>query len=119
MIRFAVNPDLLFINAFGYKSYAGLEDLDWLADWDTPNFESFTLTGFEDIQKVYAQIFLERNSPAFVKEAAEITEYLVTLRMQELVSAAHQKAAATSNGLCKIVVLATTHDFDFISESSL
>ena len=119
MNGFAINPDLWFMDAFGYKTYSGLGDLDWLAEWDTPDFDSFTITGFEDIQKVYADIYLDQSQPESVQQAGELTEYLVTLRMQELVGAAHRKAAEYSNGLKNIVILSTSHDFDFISESSL
>jgi len=119
MNAFAINSDCWFIDAFGYKSYNGIDDLDWLSDWDTSDFTSLTISGYEEIQKAFKTFYLDQNKSEVIRQSGEIAEHLIILRLQELVRAAHVKAVESISALQDIIVLSTAHDFDLISFSDL
>jgi len=105
---FDINPDVWYFDIFGYVQHGGLDDLDWLADWQIESSGGFVLTGMESLQSVYS-------SDAFGNSEYEIAcEYaslLVVLKFQKL----FQKSLQAIGGL-SINVLATSHDYDFIYE---
>lgn len=101
-----INPDQWYFEIFGYSSYGGLEDLDWLSDWQAESENGWVLTGMESLQEVYA-------SDAFGKsefdKARELTSLLVVLKFQKLI---RNSLALVPD--FPVPVLATSHDYDFI-----
>lgn len=108
MNGFDINPDRWYLDVFAYESYGGQDDLDWISDWQSDSFPDLTLTGMEELQEVFA-------SPAFdqpeFRDAAYVVDLLVVSRFQQLI----QRSAPLMKEL-RFPLLATAHDFDFISE---
>jgi hypothetical protein len=105
---FDINPNRWFFDLFAYDRYGVHDDYDWIAYWQSDPFPSMTLTGMEALQKVYA-------SPAFHKPeydgATKICNLVVVSRFQQLI---HRSAELITE--LRFPLLATAHDFDFISE---
>ncbi len=53
MNGFTINYDRWFIDLFAYSFYNGLEDIDWLAEFEFDSAKSLTITGFEEIQTTF------------------------------------------------------------------
>lgn len=100
---FDINPDCWYFDLFGYASDGGLDDLDWIADWQSDSWPECTLTGMEDLQKVY-------ESTKLGSEAAYLSSLLVVIRFQKLIF-----AARSLMNIGKIPVYSTSHDYDFIA----
>lgn len=105
---FDFNTDLWFGQTFGFEKYGGLDDFDWLSNWQSDGEDGFVVHGLEPLQKVYA-------SGAFGDErfdaASSITSLLIVIRFQDLIrrTALHMKEL-------RFPLLATAHDYDFIYE---
>jgi hypothetical protein len=54
MNGFDVNPDRWYCDLFAYSVDGGLDNFDWLSDWQSDPFEEYTITGLERLQAVYA-----------------------------------------------------------------
>jgi len=46
---FAINTGLWYFDLFGFKTYGGHTDYDWLAEWDSDDSSSPALTGMEEL----------------------------------------------------------------------
>src|SRR5690606_30433796 len=85
MNGFTINYDLWFIDLFAFTECGGLEDLDWLADFEVSSVDSMTITGFEELQSVYEDYMEnEKWSDEKLEEACEICELIIILKLQEL-----------------------------------
>lgn len=108
MNGFDINPGRWYCDLFAYKSYGGHEDYDWLAYWDSGDFEDYTITGLERLQAVYA-------GPAFqnkeYRDASDLSSLLVVVKFQQFMQEASQ---VMQNLSCPLLV--TAHDFEFIAE---
>ena len=78
MNGFTINPDEWHCNLFGYKTVGDIWDLDWLSGWDAEQRDRFVLTGMEDVQQAYADLFAGKDQPLGVRLAEEVTDHLVT-----------------------------------------
>ncbi len=107
MNGFFINPDMWFFEVFGYDSYGGDEDYDWLCEWQSSEYEAFRLTGLEELQQTYAANLNKFDSN--FDDAADVTALLVTIKFQKLIT----KAYSFLSDL-RIPVLSTAHDLDFI-----
>lgn len=54
MNGFDINPDRWFFDAFAFRHHGGHDDYDWLADWQSEEYDDMTVTGLERLQAVYA-----------------------------------------------------------------
>lgn len=108
MNGFYINPRLWFCDFFAYTSYGGHGDYDWLSDWQSERFPSYTIRGMEVLQAVYA-------SSAFREESFEdnerLSSLLVVIKFQKFI-----KRASAQMTMLRFPLLATAHDFDFIAE---
>jgi|SRR5579863_4293067 len=106
MNGFDINTNRWFCNTFAYTTYEGHKDYDWLSDWQSGDFPSFTIRGLEPLQAVYA-------SPAFHEfyDVAFMISLLVVIKFQKFMKAASNKMTRL-----RFPLLVTAHDFDFISE---
>ena len=105
---FDINPDRWFFDVFAFQSYGGSEDLDWLCEWDSGSSPDMTLTGMEELQKVYDSEAFENDE---FSKAGEFSSLLVVSKFQDLIrrSIPHMKKLESP-------LLATSHDYDFIAE---
>jgi len=105
---FDINPDRWYFDLFAYDNYAGLNNLDWLAEWKSENFRGMTLTGMEPLQSIY-------DSDSFGSQqystAVEFASLYVVVRFQALIS-----RSAPLMEYLKCPLLATSHDYDFVFE---
>lgn len=115
MNGFTINYDLWFLDLFAYDHLGGIEDTDWLADWEKDNSTDnrFPLTGFEELQLAY-QDYMEnqRWRNRAIEKASDVAELLIVLRLQELMKSAVTKAKQQKLSWAVIPVFVTAHDYD-------
>lgn len=108
---FSINPECWFFDLFGFKSYGGHKDYDWLSDYEfESDYPGMTLTGMEDLQKVYASDAFR--NPKY-REGRGYCDLLVVINFQKLI---RDSAPLIKN--LDVPILATSHDYDFIYEYS-
>jgi hypothetical protein len=111
MNGFTINYDRWFIDLFSFENYS-LTDWEWLSDFYDSTANDLTITGFEDIQKVFEDVhennrFEEPN----IDKAYKVCELLVILRLQELFRATYK----TNQGdWDNIPMFVTAHDYEMI-----
>jgi hypothetical protein len=112
MNNFSTEFERWSIQLFSYDSQHSRDNLDWLKDFSEESETSMTITGFESLQEAnqrYMQSEGYRNND--LRQACELHEYLVILRLQELVKqtvAAHKGKAAWAS----VPVFVSAHDFE-------
>jgi hypothetical protein len=108
MNGFDINPDRWFFDVFAFREYGGHDDYDWLADWHSDSYVDMTITGLERLQEVYASsAFRDKR----FKDASYVAGLLVVTKFQDLI----RQAAPLMREL-QFPLLATAHEYDFISE---
>ena len=118
---FSINWDKWFLDvvAFDQKGDFYSEDLDWICDgfWGSINPEYFTLTGWGVLQKVFDNYHKnEKYEINEEKKAAELTEYLVINRLQELFRKVILSERERKTDWAQIPFGITAHDYDLILE---
>ncbi|PSL29151.1 hypothetical protein CLV42_107298 [Chitinophaga ginsengisoli] len=86
MNSFTIQYDQWFLHLLAYESPVNRSTLDWLADFSGESPKTLTVTGYEALQeanKKYMETEGYRNDQ--LRQACEFQEYLVILRVQELV----------------------------------
>ena len=111
MNGFTINYDRWFIDLFSFENYS-LTDWEWLSDFYDSTSNDLTITGFEDIQKVFEDVhensrFEEPN----IDKAYEVCELLVILRLQELFRETYK---LNQGDWDKIPMFVTAHDYEMI-----
>lgn len=115
MNGFTINYDRWYIDLFSFENYS-LTDWEWLSDFYDSTANDLTITGFEDIQKVFQEVhennrFEEPN----IDKAYEVCELIVILRLQELFRATYK----TNQGdWYNIPMFVTAHDYDLIYKAN-
>lgn len=107
MNGFDINPDRWYCDLFAYTDDGGLDDFDWLSDWQSELFEDYTITGLEPLQAVYA-------SKAFRDEANRDACYLSSVVVVAKFQRFMQRAAERMMVL-RVPLYVTAHDFDYIA----
>jgi hypothetical protein len=107
MNGFDINPDRWYCDLFGFPEDGGIEDFDWLSDWESNDFEDYTLTGLEPLQAVYA-------SPPFQNEANRDASYLCSILVVIKFQRFMQRASARMTELGAPLYV-TAHDYEFIA----
>jgi hypothetical protein len=120
MNGFDINPDRWYFDLFGYEALPQNDDsLDWLSDWQSPDFPDVTLTGLESIQKLYEQ-YIEENTNLNLDERDKDLEYnreLATLMvMAKFCKLIDESLDSKQLG---VHIYATAHDFDIIYHKSV
>lgn len=108
MNGFDINTDLWFCQPFAYQKYGGLDDFDWLSDWQSDEEGGFAIEGLEQLQAVYASDTFRDER---FDDACSVTSLLVVIRFQDLI-----RRAAPHMQELRFPLLATAHDYDFIYE---
>ena len=107
MNGFDINPDRWYCDLFAYTADGGLDDFDWLSDWQSEPAEEYTVTGLEPLQAVYA-------SKAFRNPKHEDACYLSSLVVVTKFQRFMQQAAERMSAL-RVPLYATAHDYDYIA----
>lgn len=86
MNSFTTHYDRWFLHLLAYESIMNRDTLDWLTDFSGESEKTLTITGFEALQetnKKYMQTEGYRDDQ--LRQACELQEYLIILRVHELV----------------------------------
>ena len=108
MNGFDINPNRWYCDLFAYRAYGGHDDYDWLAAWDSNDFEDYTIIGFERLQAVYAGPAYQNKN---YREARGLSSLLVVTKFQQFM-----KEAAQLMRCHAFPLLVTAHDYDLIAE---
>ena len=114
---FSINYDLWYVDFFGFDSVGDMEDLDWLADWEEGNESEipFMIKGFESIQNAYEKYHENKFwKNQHIKEAAELCELAVIIKLQELFKKAVEVGKSEKTSWANLPILVTAHDYDLI-----
>jgi len=116
MNGFTINYDMWYVEFFAFTKFQGLDDLDWLADFDYNNLDlGVAFTGIEEILAVFKDYMEnERWNDSVQKSSFEIAEILVILRVQQLFREAAKIARSKKQSWINIPFLMTAHDYDLI-----
>ena len=115
MNGFTINPDLWYLDMFAYKQCEGLDDVDWLAYFNFAADSMMTISGFEDLQKVFEDYMVnEKYKDKTLATACEACEYLIILRLQELFREVQTMAKNQNLVWHSISIFTTAHDYELI-----
>lgn len=110
MNGFDINYDRWYFDSFAYTEYSDdPEDLDWLCDWSSPDWDQFTLSGPKQTQndfRWYMENKIYENKTHDAEK--EIATLLVMVRFVQLIRSSLNAGTLT----CSVPLLATAHDFD-------
>lgn len=112
MNSFSTQFQRWFIHLLSYDSQHSRDNLEWLRDFTGESATSMTITGYEALQEAN-QRYMESEGyrDNDLRYACELHEYLVILRLQELVKvtvAANKGKAAWAT----VPVFVSAHDFE-------
>jgi len=115
MNGFTINNDRWFIDLFSFEN-CSLTDWNWLSDFYDSTANDYTITGFEDIQKVFQDVHdNDRFEEPNIDKAYEVCEFLVILRLQELFKETYNKSRDEWRNIPMFV---TAHDYDLIYKAN-
>lgn len=115
MNGFTINCDRWYIDLFSFENYT-LTDWDWLSDFYDYSQDQLTVTGLEDIQKVFKDFHEnQRYKEPILYQAFEVCELLVVLRLQELFKEAYKEAY---DDWSSIPMFVTAHDYDLFYKAN-
>ena len=110
MNGFDINYDRWYFDSFAYTEYSDEpDDLDWLCDWTSPDWDQVTLTGLEETQGDF-RWYMENKiyEKKTHDEEKEIATLLVMVRFVQLIRSTLDVGPLQ----CLVPLLATAHDFD-------
>jgi hypothetical protein len=107
MNGFDINPDRWYCDLFAYTTDGGLDDFDWLSDWQSERFEDYTITGLEPLQAVYARKAFRDPANG---DASYLSSLVVVTKFQRFMQRAAERMAAL-----RMPLYVTAHDFDHIA----
>jgi len=112
MNGFDINPDRWYFDSFGYTKYgADPENIEWICEWQSPEWPQVTLKGLESVQADFEWYHAkEMWQDKKLERAYELAVLLVMCKFVSLI----QSALAVSARSKSIPVLATAHDFDIL-----
>lgn len=114
MNGFTINYDRWFIDLFSF-SEIGQEDYEWLADFEHHTKKNLTITGFENLQKVYQDVYKnQKHEIPEIEQAYEVAELLIILRLQELFRETYKNAQANGKKWSEYPMFITAHDYEMI-----
>lgn len=114
MNGFTINYDRWFIDLFSF-SEIGNEDYEWLAEFEHSTNRDLTITGFENLQKVYEDVYRNQKFDIpEIEQAYEVSELLIILRLQELFRETYKKAKESGKKWSNYPMFVTAHDYEMI-----
>lgn len=113
MNGFDINYDRWYFDSFAYDDYPDdSDDVEWICDWTSPAWQTFTLTGLEQTQDDF-RWYME-NAVYDLKthdDEKELATLLVMVRFVQLIHA----SLGSGTLACPVPLLATAHDFDIFA----
>lgn len=107
MNGFDINPDRWYCDLFAYTADGGHDDYDWISDWQSEQFDDYTINGLERLQDVYAsKAFREKAN----RDASDMSSLMVVVKFQRFM-----RQAAVHMKQLRFPLYVTAHDFDFIA----
>lgn len=112
MNGFDVNTDRWYFDSFGYTKYGSdPEDIEWICEWQSPDWPQVTLKGLETVQADFEwyhakEIWNDKK----MERAYDLAVLLVMCKFVSLI----ESALAAGSRSKPIPVLATAHDFDIL-----
>jgi len=120
MNGFTINYDLWFLQLFAFETCGGLEDTDWLGDYEFTINELMVLSGMEDIQSAYENYMKkEKWNDKIFESAKEVCDLIIILRFQELFKKSIDVAKQKKLTWSEIPIFATAHDYDILYRVNL
>lgn len=112
MNSFTLQYERWFLHLLAYESLFSLDNLDWLTDFSGESEKTLTITRYEGLQEAnekYMKSEGYRNDD--LRQACELHEFLVILRVQELVK--HTVAANKGKApWADLPVFVSAHDYE-------
>jgi hypothetical protein len=117
---FSINYDKWYLQVSAYDKIESFHsESDWLCEefWGSYSPEYFTIKGFESLQKAYQKYDNDEEDPErYIEESSEITEYLITIKLQELFLDVIGKGRILKKGWAMIPWGVTSHDSELLLE---
>jgi len=111
MNGFTINYDKWYIDLFSFDKI-GESDWEWLCDFYDTSKNELTITGFEEIQKVFEDVHENnRFDDPNIEASYEVCELIVILRLQELFRVTYQNQ---NDKWSQIPMFVTAHDYEMI-----
>lgn len=107
MNGFDINPDRWYCDLFAYTADGGLDDFDWLSDWQSESADEYTITGLEPLQAVYASKAFRDPANA---DACYMSSLVVVTKFQRFMQRAAERMSTVRSPL-----YVTAHDYDYIA----
>jgi hypothetical protein len=126
MNGFEINTDQWHIDGFSYGEDGGLEDEEWLCDWDceTQDFEGqiepdtvFVIKNFEKLQVVFEKYKNDEPQSKKIQDAEYLCYFIIIVRFMELMRKAHLVAKQKQYSWAKIPIYFAKHDQDYTVKS--
>ena len=120
MNGFTINYDLWFLQLFAFETCGGIDDTDWLGDYEFTINELMVLSGMEDIQSAYENYMKkEKWTDKVFESAKEVCDLIIILRFQELFKKSIDVAKQKNLTWSEIPIFATAHDYDILYKVNL
>lgn len=117
---FTINPDVWFLDMFAFDTHGGLENMEWVGDWENGNStagKSFAIEGFEPLQMRFLRDLDHSSISTSDEEGARmLSEFLVVLRTQQLFQRTLDQASS-ERPWKRIPFVVTAHDRDLVYEA--
>jgi hypothetical protein len=111
MNGFSINPNQWYITGIGFRYLQDYQNGSWEKVYNRYDNE-FTITGFEDLQDVFAFAYANKSFRDQHEDAKYYCEYAIVLRLQQLFESAYQELKNYEVG--RIPIFVTAHDYDLI-----
>ena len=112
MNSFTTQYQRWFLHLLAYETLSTPGNLDWLADFSGESEKTLTITGYEALQAANEKYMqTEGYRDDLLRQACELQEYLVILRVQELV----KQTIAANKGKAPwaaLPVFVAAHDYE-------
>ncbi len=107
MNGFDINPDRWYCDLFAYAADGGVDDFDWLSDWQSAHLEDYTINGLESLQAIYASTAFRDPTN---RDASYMSSLVVVTKFQRFM-----QRASTAMIDIRAPLYVTAHDFDYIA----
>ena len=102
MNGFDINANRWFCDLFAFAEDGGLEDVDWLCEWQSESFDDYTILGLEELQEVYdSEAFRDPSN----RDASYLCSIVVVTKFQRFM----QRAVAQMTELRSPLYLSLIH----------
>jgi hypothetical protein len=120
MNEFDINTDTWYIDSFAYSQDGGLEDPEWLCDFESDSrSETGTVFQIEGLEKLQVAFKTVKLSTENLQVARDWCEQIIIARFMELMRSAHVMAKRNGYSWASTPIYFTEHSYDFIVKSEI